>query len=225
MTGRDGPGRRWRIAAGLAVSAVALAAAFHRVQWAEFGAALSRVRPPFILLGLVLTQLELAAGAWRWQRLLLPVRPSRVWGDCYHPFMAGYFFNQVLPMRPGEILRAFAFSRARGAPVAGVLATAVVEKLLDVVALAALTALAALVIELPPDIRWAATACGVGAVLAGVALVFACWRIERGAGESLSGGCRPGSGPPGAGCWTTPSGACGRSGRRANSPAAWRSRS
>lgn len=88
----------------------------------------------------------------------------------------GYFFNNVLPLRAGEAARIVALNRDTGTSRAEIVATAVLERVYDVLALLLL-----LFVMLPwlPDVRWLRAAAVFGAVVAvgALAAVFLLMRF------------------------------------------------
>lgn len=75
--------------------------------------------------------------AWRWQRLIravghVPILPL------YHATAVGFAASVLLPARAGEVVRPLLVARQRNLPVSGLLASVVVERLLDLVAIISL---------------------------------------------------------------------------------------
>jgi uncharacterized protein (TIRG00374 family) len=67
----------------------------------------------------------------RWRLMLVQENPALAWRDCAGPLMASVAANNVLPLRAGDLLRAFGFNRQLGISAATSLATLFVERLLD----------------------------------------------------------------------------------------------
>jgi len=112
----------------LALSALALYAALHGVNFADVGAALQQVHWGWLALTLSLILLTLVIRAQRWRILLGRKLSLR---DTFGLINIGYLVSGVLPMRAGDPARAVAAS-ARG-PVSALaaLSTVVVERVLD----------------------------------------------------------------------------------------------
>jgi uncharacterized protein (TIRG00374 family) len=95
----------------------------------------------WILAALCAFAIEYACRIERWRRMLRHENPTIQWIECAGPLMASYAANGVLPFRAGDVLRAFGFERLIGVAPSVVVATLVVERLLDMlVLLAALSA-------------------------------------------------------------------------------------
>lgn len=72
--------------------------------------------------------------ALRWKTLLAPVKKDvSVW-NAFSAVMIGYFFNAVLP-RGGEVIRPVMFAREEKLSLSTVVATVVVERILDIISL------------------------------------------------------------------------------------------
>ena len=119
-----------RLLVGIAVSAVFVWATVSRVDLAAVGQALSKAAPLGVALVFVFAWLEIFVRAWRWQFLLSPL--GRV---SYRQALAytcvGYFANTLLPMRLGEVARAYLAASALRLPRLATLGSIVVERLTD----------------------------------------------------------------------------------------------
>jgi len=71
----------------------------------------------------------------RWRQMLARENPELRWLDCAGPFLAGYAANNLLPLRAGDVIRAFAFSRELAMAHGSVIATLFIERLLDLISL------------------------------------------------------------------------------------------
>jgi uncharacterized protein (TIRG00374 family) len=107
----------------------ALYLAFRGVQWEEFWAQLNSAQVSFILLAVVLTTASYWLRAARWP-LLFP--------EVYFPLLSswkvlvlGFFMNNVLPARAGELVRAHVGAKVLSKPRTLVLATVASERLAD----------------------------------------------------------------------------------------------
>lgn len=150
--------RSWAL--GAAISLAALVIAFWGLQPERIIEVFGRSRPAFLIPAALMVLLGLFARARSWHVLLGEQTEYR---RAFWALNEGYLMNSVLPLRLGEVGRAYSVSR--GAPVSGgmALATVVVERLIDVA-----VSLAALVVSLGfiAAPRWAGNvAMGGGAVL------------------------------------------------------------
>jgi uncharacterized protein (TIRG00374 family) len=78
--------------------------------------------------------------AWRWQYLLDPIGPTR-FRTAFRTTVIGFAALGVLPARAGDLLRPYLLARQEGLLVSATLATIVMERVLDLIAVLALLAL------------------------------------------------------------------------------------
>ncbi len=99
--------------------------------------AMGRARIVPLLGGLLIMFLSHGVRALRWRIVLWPLkRPTSLW-LAFKATIAGYAMNNLIP-RSGELVRPYIMARGESIPMAGTLASVVVERLADVLALAAL---------------------------------------------------------------------------------------
>src|SRR5512139_993751 len=128
--------RRWL--PGVLVSLIAIAALFYLVDWRAVVLAFTtldwRVVPFFVALYLASTSSRAMAS-----RTLLENRPT--FPQSYIAMMQGYLLNNVLPLRLGELGRAFLLGRKINVSMFHVLSTIVIERVIDLAMASALTIL------------------------------------------------------------------------------------
>lgn len=113
-----------------------------RAGWQAIGSA--RVIP--LIGGLLLMLASHALRAYRWQILLRPLKEKTSFSRAFRSTIAGYGANNLIP-RSGEILRPYMMASREKMPLAGVLASVVVERLADVVALSILIVFSLVMLE------------------------------------------------------------------------------
>lgn len=100
-------------------------------------AAMGHARLWPLVLGIIIMFLSHGVRALRWQIVLRPLKRQTSFWLAFKATIAGYAMNNLIP-RSGEIVRPYIMSRGEGIPMAGTLASVIVERLTDVLALAAL---------------------------------------------------------------------------------------
>lgn len=115
---------------GFLISVLGLYLAFRKFDGAEFWASLRQTNLWIFGLSMVVMVLMVVVRAWRWKYLIYPLNNLPV-KKLFEMEMIGFFGNNVFPFRLGEILRAYALSKAQQMPVGVVLGTIVVERTLD----------------------------------------------------------------------------------------------
>jgi hypothetical protein len=118
---------------GLAISLVFTVLTIERVDIGGVARDMSRATGGWLLVALGLAIVEVVIRAWRWQGLLAPfVRVRYRQAAAY--LCIGYFANALLPVRLGDVARAFLAGRGFGASRLAVLGTVIVERVTDGVA-------------------------------------------------------------------------------------------
>ena len=138
------PGRKnWLFWAALPLALFFLYLALRGLDWAAFWKILSEGRYAILFLTVPIASLNYLLRALRWRIFLQAEKPVSLpavfWAN-----MIGYTGNAYLPARAGEVFRSVALGRKTGLGASFVLATALSERLLDVVALVLIGSLALL---------------------------------------------------------------------------------
>ena len=163
---------------GIGLSVVAVTVLLWRVSFRDLGTALAAADPIWFIPSLALFFAVFALRAWRWAVLL---GGTRFW-PTWHANVIGYFFNQTLPLRVGEIARAYVISKNGGVDLTRALSAVVVERLFDLASVVLMFAFFALRIPMRPAFTRAATLGSVAMVLGvatGVLFVVFGPAIER----------------------------------------------
>lgn len=124
-----------RLLIGCALSAVCLYFVFRHVKFAEVEKALDTFRWPYLLAGLASLGIGYTARIYRWKVLLCACGPKVSTRACAGPFLASIALNNVLPLRLGDVVRAFVFPSALGVTRTAAMATLVLERLADLLTL------------------------------------------------------------------------------------------
>ena len=148
---------------------------FHDIDIRRLLAAMSIANWRFIVLAIMVDILTYVLQGLRWKLLLAPVgRLSCM--RATQAVYAGLFTNELVPLRFGELVRAFLVSRWLSTRFALVLPSIVVERFLDAFWLAAAISLAAIVVPTPKEFTEIAYALS-SIVLLGAALFL--WLVYR----------------------------------------------
>lgn len=165
--------KRWRGALfGVAISMGAVLFFVTQINLAEMRTALAEARLGWVIPSVLAIVAGLVLRAARWRVLLASPLPFM---RAFHILNIAYFANAVLPLRLGELARAYLASRGEtGIAPMRALSTVLVERLLDLLAVLILLALALAFAPLPDVLRRSAllfvplTAIGFG-LLVGLA--------------------------------------------------------
>src|SRR4051812_18841241 len=123
--------QRVRILLSLAITFLFLWLALRGVKWPQVWAHLRGANPLWLALSIVVATLSVHVRALRWKVLLAPVDPHVGWQPRVAGTAVGMAANNLIPARVGEIVRAVATARLARLPFSAVLASLVVERVLD----------------------------------------------------------------------------------------------
>ncbi len=164
-------GPRTRMLAGGLIAAVALAWLFHDVPLHTTITVARRLAWPAASLAIAADIAAYVCQGLRWRALLGTVGPAS-WVDTTEAIYAGLFANELLPLRPGEALRAWIMARRLNVSVRRVVPSIVVERLLDGLWLTCGLAISTMTVTLPAGLADAAEVFGAG-LLGALAITFA----------------------------------------------------
>jgi uncharacterized protein (TIRG00374 family) len=126
-----GRGKWVKLGLGLLISAIFLYVTFATVDFARVGAVLLGADPRWLGAAAAFLVLAYALKILRWTTMLRSLGARIGFADAAPPFLGGIAFNNVLPLRAGDIIRVVAFQRFTGIAPSGQLGTLLLERLLD----------------------------------------------------------------------------------------------
>ncbi len=140
-----------RLLPGLLIGAVLLWLSLRSVDLAQAARVFSGVHLGLLLAAVVVGQAANWLRAWRWRRLL---RHPPGLGGVFAAMMIGYFANNALPARLGELARIESLKRRYGTPRGEAFVSIVVEKVYDGLTLCFALGAVLLVHDFPPWVSW-----------------------------------------------------------------------
>ena len=172
------------IGAALIIAAALLYYSLRGISWGHVGHTLGSAKPGPLLLVAALGSASLLLRALRWRLLLNAEAPVSV-PAAFQATAAGYFGNNFLPARGGELVRTLMISSRSTLDAAYVLATALSERVADAIALVVISG--AVLLALPAQPGWLAGAARPFAILglAGAAAIAILPLIESAAAKAL----------------------------------------
>jgi uncharacterized protein (TIRG00374 family) len=126
--------RRIFTALAILLAGILLYLALRQVSWSELWQAFQAIRLEYVGLAFFTTTLALAARALRWGVLVSAQKRTSLL-SMFWATAAGYMGNNFLPARAGELIRSIMLGKDAGISASFVLATALTERLMDVIAL------------------------------------------------------------------------------------------
>ncbi len=164
---------------GIVLSVALLVWALHNVEFSLVLEHLRDANPWYFALAVILGTLIFPVRAWRWRIILDPVVHRLPFGPLWRATAIGFALNNITP-RVGEIARPYSLSReAPRVSFSAALASLVVDRLFDTIAIVTLMVVAMLDPAFPNDHLVAGRPIGswltgfVGIFLAGVAALYA----------------------------------------------------
>ncbi len=122
--------KRWQFWVGVLISLLFLYLALRGLRLNELGEAMAGANYWWLLPGIAVYFVGVWARAWRWRHLLLPLKSIST-ARLFPITTIGYFGNNILPARAGELLRAVVLKRQEDVPISASLATIIVERVFD----------------------------------------------------------------------------------------------
>jgi uncharacterized protein (TIRG00374 family) len=113
-----------------AVSIASLVWALSGYDFSQIKLAILSVRWGWVLLAVVLELAVYVLQGWRWLTLLRPIARLGLW-ETVHAIYIGLFASDVLPLRPGEIIRGYLLAIWGEIPFSLILTSMVIERVLD----------------------------------------------------------------------------------------------
>lgn len=153
-----GIGRRIYVILGLAISMICLFFAFRGIEWDQMASAFRRASLFGLMLSLFFHLISLTIAGFRWKTVIN--LPEVSWVSASASMMIGLMVNNIFPGRLGEIIRPILLGQESKQSKAFLFATAVTDRLLD---LLVLVILALLSFGMFPFIPWARQMSIIGA--------------------------------------------------------------
>jgi glycosyltransferase 2 family protein len=159
------------IAVAIALAAVLLFYSLRGIEWQRVWQLIADANPGWIAVALLLGTTTLFLRACRW-RVLLSAEANVSVPNVFWATSAGYFGNNFLPARAGELVRTYMISAGYKLDLPFVLATALCERIADAITLVLIAAV--VLLKLPGQSGGFATAIPVFAALgiAGAAAII-----------------------------------------------------
>lgn len=150
-------GERRAIGFGVAalIAAALLYVSVRGIAWGDVWRVIRGARLAVLAVVAALSSAALFIRAYRWRILLRAAGEVGV-SDAFQATAAGYFANNLLPARAGEVVRSVMLGTRAGLDTAFVLATALADRIADAIALLAIAAIVLLTMPAPPG--WMANA-------------------------------------------------------------------
>ena len=128
-------GKRWVSLIGFAIAAFLIWWLFRNEDPAEIWSHIRNADFALLVLAVAVTTATFPVRAVRWRYFLAPAQPDTPFRSRFAAVCIGFMANNLLPARVGEVARAYSYSRLEPVSVATAIATLVVERFVDGVAI------------------------------------------------------------------------------------------
>jgi uncharacterized membrane protein YbhN (UPF0104 family) len=140
---------RWALPVfGIMLSAIFLFQLYRDLDFTEFLNAVSASEPAWLIVLAATILLEQLTRGWKWRQILFDLKPVSSF-RLFGAILAGYGVTIVIPLGVSPLVRSWLIARLEGLRMAGVLATAAVERFLDGIVFALFAGLVALSGNIP----------------------------------------------------------------------------
>ena len=169
--------KNWKVWIGFAISAVFLYFTLKDIDLNRLVESFRQAKWIWFLPAFPIWLVSIAVRSQRWAILM---EDAPFW-TAFHATNIGYALNMTLPARLGEVARAFVVNDRTKIPVAKVLSSIVVERLLDLAVVLGMFAVSAQFIEMPAQTKSYVRLAGlamVALILIGAVVVWQAKRVE-----------------------------------------------
>jgi len=163
-----------KIAAGVAITGLALWLSFRRLDWKDVRVSFGSANYSWVVAAIALTLITLYGLGWRWQILLKP-RERFTLAALFRLNIVGQYVNILMPWRVGEVARAYLASKQSQASAAFVMGTVAVEKILDFLVFVVFWLIAPVFLTAGQSAGGHRTALIFFVLGAGILVIFAFW--------------------------------------------------
>lgn len=154
----------------MAIGLFFLVIAFWEQDFSKIGEALANANYWWLIPGLALYFVGVGLRAVRWRYLLSPMQKISS-ARLFPVVVIGYMANNVLPVRMGEVVRAYVLGKREGTRKTAALATIVVERIMDGITMLLFLVAASFFVRLNKDIEWIERI-GSGVFFVGILVFF-----------------------------------------------------
>jgi uncharacterized protein (TIRG00374 family) len=119
---------------GCIISLILIVLFFYQVDFGEIGQALATARYIFVLPAIAVLVIVMGLKAWRWRYLLRPLKKTSL-KSVFSIEVIGHMVNAILPLRIGEVARAYLLGEKESVSKAATMATVAVCRVFDGLAL------------------------------------------------------------------------------------------
>ncbi len=163
------PVNKWYLLVTIVIAAILLFLAIRGVSWTEMVSTIQTARAEYLVILFLSSSISIFIRGLRWGVLVSAQQKVKPF-TMFWATSVGYLGNAFLPARAGEVIRSVMLGTKTGISKSYVFATAMTERILDVIILVLIGVVSLPSIGALPD--WLSSAMGVMGILGLAALVF-----------------------------------------------------
>jgi len=175
----------FRIGLSYFIAALGLAWAFQGTHWRALSGEVAAIRWGWVLPAVLLNILGTFSQGYRWHLLLKPMGAIRT-GKATQALFSGFFINDVLPLRMGELARGYIVSTWLSKEFVSIIPSMALERLFEGIWLAIGIGSTAIAVRLPRDLDRAAAIFGLAVLALAGAVLFITLKKKRVDGKRTS---------------------------------------
>jgi glycosyltransferase 2 family protein len=122
--------KRWQFWVGVLISLILIWYSLRGLNLKELAEVLAHANYWWLVPGVAVYFVAVWARSWRWHHLLKPLKPVPT-NRLFPTVCIGYFGNNILPARAGELLRAAVLKKDEEIAISASLATIIIERVFD----------------------------------------------------------------------------------------------
>jgi uncharacterized protein (TIRG00374 family) len=167
---------------GIAISGFCLYLVFRGLALKDIGQALHQADFRWIGIASIVYGLGFVTRTLRWQGLMQSIRKIPA-SDLLNPMVLGFFANNILPFRMGELVRAHVTGKKFGISRTASLATIILERLFDTISFLTIFLIVTLVLPFPSAVKYAAGLMAMGCAVLCISLFLATTHQQKALGQ------------------------------------------
>lgn len=166
--------KKFNMIIGPLIGALFLYLTVRKIDFANCWVYIRQAGLTWIMLAVLVYSSAFVIRSVRWKYIISPLKVIPP-GQLFSYLILGFFMNNLLPLRLGELVRAHVTGQKAGVTRSGVLATVVVERLFDGLAYVSLFFVTILILPFP---AWTKKSMAVGSVLF-IAVLFVLFMVAK----------------------------------------------
>jgi len=139
---------RWKLIVSIIISVIFVFLSIQNVEFSEIWLSLKGLNYFYLFLSFLVPPLVVVFRAYRWKLLLAPIGNLRVF-NLFAATNVGFMANNILPLRMGELVRAYYLGKKENFSKSSILATQLIERFYDMISVVIIAGIVMIYFPLP----------------------------------------------------------------------------